>query len=103
VPDTINFPFNSAELTPEARAVLDQQANFIKQFPEVRFRVFGHTDLVGSAATTSGLVCAAPRRRSRISPRGDLSRSRLEAVVSFGETRPAHRNPRARRGATAAP
>lgn len=48
VPDTINFEFNSAELSEEAKAALKKQADFIRQFPEVRFRVFGHTDLVGS-------------------------------------------------------
>ncbi len=48
VPDTINFAFNSAELSDEARSTLKKQADFIRQFPEVRFRVFGHTDKVGS-------------------------------------------------------
>lgn len=88
VPSTITFPFNSAQLTPEARAVLDRQANFIRQFPEVRFRVYGHTDLVGS----EGYNRALGQRRAEavvayFSSRG-LSRSRLEALVSFGETRP---------------
>ncbi|MBX9640442.1 MAG: OmpA family protein, partial [Mycobacteriaceae bacterium] len=88
VPNTITFPFNSAQLTPEARAVLDRQANFIRQFPEVRFRVYGHTDLVGS----DGYNRALGQRRAEavvayFASRG-LSRSRLEALVSFGETRP---------------
>ena len=39
VPSTITFPFNSSELTAEARAVLDQQAGWIRQFPELRFSV----------------------------------------------------------------
>ena len=88
VPNTITFPFNSAQLTPEARAVLDRQANFIRQFPEVRFRVYGHTDLVGSDGYNRGL---GQRRAEAVvayfASRG-LSRSRLEALVSFGETRP---------------
>jgi outer membrane protein OmpA-like peptidoglycan-associated protein len=88
VPNTITFPFNSAELTPEARAVLDRQANFIRQFPEVRFRVYGHTDLVGSGGYNRAL---GQRRAEAVvayfASRG-LSRSRLEALVSFGETRP---------------
>jgi len=88
VPNTITFPFNSAQLTPEARDVLDRQANFIRQFPEVRFRVYGHTDLVGSG----GFNRALGQRRAEavvayFASRG-LSRSRLEALVSFGETRP---------------
>ena len=55
VPSTINFAFNSATITPEAAAILTRQASFIGQFPEVRFRVYGHTDLVGSDAYNKGL------------------------------------------------
>lgn len=88
VPSTITFAFNSAQLDAEARAVLDRQANWIRQFPEVRFRVYGHTDAVGSASYNYALG----RRRantvvSYFAARG-ISRSRLEALVSYGETRP---------------
>lgn len=88
VPSTITFAFNSAQLSPEARAILDQQANFIRQFPEVRFRVYGHTDLVGSDAYNRRL---GKRRAEAVvayfATRG-ISRSRLEALVSYGETQP---------------
>lgn len=88
VPSTITFAFNSAALTPEAMRVLDQQANWIRQFPELRFRVYGHTDLVGSDAYNKAL---GKRRAEAVvayfGQRG-ISRSRLEALVSFGETRP---------------
>ncbi len=88
VPDTINFAFNSAELTEEARAILKKQANFIGQFPEVRFRVYGHTDLVGSAGYNQRLgLRRAQAAVAYLSSLG-ISRSRLEAVVSYGKTRP---------------
>ena len=48
VDNTVTFAFNSSSLSSTARAALDRQADWIKQFPEVRFRVYGHTDLVGS-------------------------------------------------------
>lgn len=88
VPSTITFAFDSARIDPEARAVLDRQANWIRQFPEVRFRVYGHTDAVGSASYNYALG----RRRANavvayFSTRG-ISRSRLEALVSYGETKP---------------
>lgn len=88
VPTTINFAFNSANLDSTARAILDQQANFIRQFPEVRFSVYGHTDKVGSSAYNQNLG----RRRAQaavsyLAQRG-ISRSRLDALVSFGEDRP---------------
>jgi outer membrane protein OmpA-like peptidoglycan-associated protein len=88
VPNTVNFAFNSAQLDAAAEAILQQQANWIRQFPEVRFRVYGHTDLVGGAAFNQALG----KRRAEavvayLSTKG-ISRSRLEALVSFGKTRP---------------
>jgi outer membrane protein OmpA-like peptidoglycan-associated protein len=88
VPDTINFEFNSAELTPEAKDILRRQANFIRQFPEVRFRVYGHTDLVGSAAYNQRLGLRRAQAAVAYLTSLGISKSRLEAVVSFGKTRP---------------
>ncbi|MBE1283245.1 MAG: OmpA family protein [Rhodobacteraceae bacterium] len=88
VPTTINFDFDSTHLDANARAVLDQQANWIRQFPEVRFRVYGHTDLVGSAAYNKRLGLRRANTVVRYLTARGISRSRLEAVVSFGETRP---------------
>lgn len=88
VPATVNFAFNSSQLDGEAQAILARQATWIRQFPEVRFKVFGFTDLVGS----EGYNYALGHRRAQavvsfLVSQG-VSRSRLEAVVSFGKTRP---------------
>lgn len=88
VPSTINFAFNSAKLDADARQILAKQANFIKQFPEVRFRVYGHTDLVGSNAYNRRLGQRRANAVVRYLTGHGISRSRLEAVVSFGETQP---------------
>jgi peptidoglycan-associated lipoprotein len=88
VPDTVNFAFNSDVLTDAARARLKRQADWIRQFPEVRFRVFGHTDLVGSGGYNNRLgMRRAQAVVAYLSSQG-ISRSRLEAVVSYGKTRP---------------
>lgn len=88
VPDTVNFAFNSSALTESARARLQRQADWIRQFPEIRFRVFGHTDLVGSVGYNNRLgMRRAQAVVSYLSSLG-ISRSRLEAVVSYGKTRP---------------
>lgn len=88
VPTTINFAFNSFRLSPDAALVLDRQAAWIKRFPEVQFRVYGHTDLVGSSAYNKRLGL----RRAQVAVNhlvaSGISRDRLEAVASFGETRP---------------
>ncbi|MEM9432751.1 MAG: OmpA family protein [Pseudomonadota bacterium] len=88
VPAMVNFDFNRSNLDDEARAILRQQAGWIKQFPEVRFRVYGHTDLVGSDAYNRSLGLRRARTVVNYLVRQGISRSRLEAVASFGETRP---------------
>ncbi len=88
VPATVNFDFNSAQLDAGAQQALMEQANFILQFPEARFRVYGHTDLVGSRGYNRRLG----QRRANVVVNflvaQGISRSRLEAVASFGETQP---------------
>lgn len=88
VPDTINFAFDSAVLDAGARAILDQQADWIRQFPEVRFRVYGHTDAVGSASYNKALGLRRARAAVAYLATKGIDRSRLEAVVSYGETQP---------------
>lgn len=84
----VNFEFDSARLDADAQAILRKQADWIRQFPEVRFRVYGHTDLVGSNAYNKRLGLRRARAVvSYLSTQG-INRSRLEAVSSFGETQP---------------
>jgi len=88
VNSTVNFAFNSTALDADARATLMQQANWIRQFPEVRFKVFGHTDLVGSQAYNRNLGLRRAQAVVSFLASQGIERSRLEAVVSFGETQP---------------
>lgn len=88
VPDTINFEFNSDQLSDESKAILAKQANFIRQFPEVRFRVFGHTDLVGSDAYNNKLGLSRARAAVAYLVSLGVDKSRVEAVISYGKTRP---------------
>ena len=88
VPTTINFAFNSTALDDNARAILRAQADFIRQFPEVQFKVYGHTDLVGSAGYNRSLGLRRAQTVVLYLETLGIDRSRLEAVVSFGETQP---------------
>lgn len=88
VPNTINFAFDSAQLDEAARATLREQARWISQFPEVRFKVYGHTDLVGSNAYNKRLGQRRANAAVNYLVSQGISRSRLKAVVSFGETQP---------------
>ena len=88
VNSTVNFAFNSAHLDPEAQGILRQQANWIRQFPEVTFRVYGHTDLVGSTSYNRNLGLRRAQAVVSFLTHQGIDRNRLEAVSSFGETRP---------------
>ncbi|MFY0621560.1 MAG: OmpA family protein [Pelagimonas sp.] len=85
---TVNFAFNSAQLDIGAMDTLREQAIWIRQFPEVRFRVYGHTDKVGGNSYNKSLGLRRANAVVNFLVSQGISRSRLEAVVSFGETQP---------------
>lgn len=89
VPTTINFEFDSARLDATAQGILLRQAGWIRHFPEVTFRVYGHTDLVGSAAYNHSLGLRRARAVVAFLARNGVGRNRLEALVSLGQTQPA--------------
>lgn len=88
VPTTINFAFNSYALDDAARATLRAQADWIRQFPEVRFRVYGHTDLVGTQGYNRQLGLRRAEAAVLYLMSQGIGRERLEAVVSYGEEQP---------------
>ncbi|MFP7570303.1 OmpA family protein [Marivita sp. S2033] len=85
---TVNFAFNSAVLDSGARDTLREQASWIRQFPEIHFRVYGHTDAVGSEAYNKRLGLSRANAVVAYLASQGISLSRLEAVVSYGETQP---------------
>jgi len=85
---TVNFSFNSSVLDAGAQDALRQQAIWIRQFPEIRFRVYGHTDAVGSSGYNKQLGLARARAVVGFLTSQGITRDRLEAVASFGETQP---------------
>ncbi|MDJ1015283.1 MAG: OmpA family protein [Paracoccaceae bacterium] len=88
VPTMVTFEFDRSVLDGDARAILNEQADWIRQFPEIRFSVFGHTDLVGTDAYNKALGMRRARAVVNYLVSQGVNRSRLKAQVSFGETRP---------------
>lgn len=88
VPATINFAFNSAKLDANAQAALRQQAEWIKAHPAITFRVYGHTDKVGGNAFNRRLGLRRARAAVNFLIAQGVDRKKVEAVVSFGETKP---------------
>lgn len=87
-PHMINFAFDSSKLDDESKSILNKQADWINRFPMVRLRIYGHTDLVGSNAYHQSLGLRRARAAVNYLVSRGVSRSRLDAVVSYGETRP---------------
>jgi outer membrane protein OmpA-like peptidoglycan-associated protein len=56
----VNFAFNSAQLPDTARSMIDLMAQLMKEAPDVKVRVEGHTDAIGSA----GFNVALSERRA---------------------------------------
>jgi outer membrane protein OmpA-like peptidoglycan-associated protein len=87
-PTTVNFDFDSAVLDAEAQQIIARQALWIRQFPEVRFSVFGHTDLVGTERYNHALGLRRARAVVDALAANGVGRSRLQALVSRGQREP---------------
>lgn len=87
-PARVNFEFNSASLDGTAQGLLHQQAQWIKAHPQIVFRVYGHTDKVGSDAYNRRLGKRRADAVVNFLVGQGISRSKLQAVASFGETQP---------------
>lgn len=87
-PAKVNFAFNSAALDATARESLRQQAQWIRAHNQIKFRVYGHTDKVGSANYNRRLGLRRARAVVNYLVSQGVSRSKVQAVASFGETRP---------------
>jgi OOP family OmpA-OmpF porin len=83
----INFDFNKYNIKPEFAPVLDEAAQILKDNPDVRVTIEGHTDSIGSVAYNQRLSerRAAAVKRYLVS-RG-IEASRLE-TVGYGKSRP---------------
>ena len=88
VPSMVTFPFDSAALEPAARAALDRQAGWMRQFPELGFRVYGFADVIGPGPYNERLGRARARAVVAYLASRGVSPARLEALVSFGERYP---------------
>jgi peptidoglycan-associated lipoprotein len=85
---TVTFAFNDASLDAAARAILDEQALWLRAHPDVPMVVTGYTDLVGSERYNYGLgLRRADNARKYLVAQG-VPAARLIAVESRGEQDP---------------
>lgn len=86
-----HFAFDSAKLSAEGDAILDEAVAVLNQHPSINVRIEGHTDSVGSEAYNMGLgQRRADTVRDNLAGKG-ISGSRM-TTRSFGESVPAASN-----------
>ena len=86
--DTVTFEFNRIALDSSARAALDQQVTWLKANQHVRMTVVGHADRVGTDAYNDRLGLRRAKAVVAYLARHGISRGRLDAVESRGESEP---------------
>ena len=86
-----NFEFNKANLLPQAYQILDPLAESMKQNPDTRWKIEGHTDAVGSDSYNTELSRKRAQSVVDYLVNKGIERSRLE-VVPLGESQPVATN-----------
>ena len=87
IPNDVSFDTGSAAIKPTMRSVLDPFANSLRDDPNARITIIGHTDSTGSEAVNNPLsVERAQSVRDYLSSRS-VSASRIE-TVGRGEREP---------------
>lgn len=91
--DKVQFPFNKAELSDEAKALIDDEIGpYVQENAGVWFEIEGHTDSTGDAAYNMLLgEERAMAVRDYLAKAHGIALSRLE-VISYGEEEPAADN-----------
>jgi len=83
----VNFRFNDADLTPEARTVLAKKAAVLRSVPGLRLRLEGHADERGSAEYNKSLGMRRAVSAKRYLMEKGVNSSRLY-VTSYGKKKP---------------
>jgi OmpA-OmpF porin, OOP family len=84
----VNFDFDKDKLRPDAIAILDEAADILNKYPQLRVEVAGHTDSVGGDAYNQNLS----QRRAQVvfnylTGKG-VDAGRLVGPNGFGEAKP---------------
>jgi len=82
-----NFAFDSAELTPEVRATLDENAAVLERETDVKVRIEGHTDSIGTEAYNQKLSERRAKAIEEFLISKGVSADRLE-IVGYGPSNP---------------
>ena len=88
VGDRVFFGFDRYDLAPEARATLDRQASWLKQYPNVTVTIEGHADERGTREYNLALGERRANSVKNYLAAGGINPSRVK-VISYGKEKPA--------------
>jgi outer membrane protein OmpA-like peptidoglycan-associated protein len=87
----VNFDFDKANIRDDARPVLDEAINTLKEAGEIELSVEGHTDSVGTEEYNQGLSVRRANSVADYLADGGIARDRM-SVKGFGESQPVATN-----------
>ena len=87
----VTFAFNKADLTDEAKTLLNKMVSVLKEYPDTNVIVAGHTDSKGKAAYNMGLSERRAKAVTNFFTSNGLNASRF-TTKWFGATQPAYDN-----------
>jgi hypothetical protein len=87
-PTIVRFALDKSIVTPTEKSKLQQQAAWIRKHPNLRFALYGHTDLLASDAYNFALAKRRAVAVMKVLMSYGVSEDQLDALVSYGETRP---------------
>ena len=88
VGDRVFFGFDRYDLAPEARATLDRQASWLKQYPNVTVTIEGHADERGTREYNLALGERRANSVKNYLAAAGITPSRVK-VISYGKEKPA--------------
>ncbi|WPX97001.1 OmpA family peptidoglycan-associated protein [Candidatus Bandiella woodruffii] len=88
VGDKVYFAFDSSALSNDARATLDKQVGFMKEYPNLKFVIEGHCDKRGTIEYNLALGERRANSEKEYLVQNGVNPDRV-TVISFGKEKPA--------------
>jgi outer membrane protein OmpA-like peptidoglycan-associated protein len=87
----VHFDFNKSDIRPDSRPILNEAAEILKENPDVRISVEGHTDAIGSDGYNQQLSLRRAEAVFRYLVSHGVPPERME-VIAYGKRRPVASN-----------
>lgn len=83
----VNFDFDKELIRPDSRPLLNAAVRILRENPDVRITIEGHTDSLGSEAYNEALSIRRAEAVYLYLVEGGIDRNRMQ-VIGYGESRP---------------